>query len=108
MGRQHSSGLGQSSINGFFIGWTIAIDMAKRIFITRHCQRAIKVATHLTYFNDFEKSPVCSRIVVDQADRISPIKLTSTSDFSAITQLQTSIPDAIAEGVATPKGKLTK
>ena len=47
-------------------------------------------------------------IVSDQADRISPIKLTSTSDFSAISQLQTSIPDAIAEGVATPKGKATK
>lgn len=62
----------------------------------------------LAYFNDFEKSPFCNLIVSDQADKISPIKLISTSDLSAITQLQTSIPDAIAEGVATPKGKATK
>jgi len=47
-------------------------------------------------------------MVSDQADIISLIKATSASDFSAITQLHTSIPEEIAVGVATPNGKVTK
>jgi len=62
----------------------------------------------LAYFNDLEKMPLCNLIVSDHADIISPIKATSASNFSAITQLHTSIPEAIADGVATPKGRLTK
>lgn len=47
-------------------------------------------------------------MVSDQADKISPINEISMFGFSAITQVQTSIPAAIAAGDAATKGSATR
>jgi hypothetical protein len=60
------------------------------------------------YLSDLENKPMWFFTVSDHADKISLIRATSVSDFSAMTQLHTSIPEAIADGVATPNGRDTK
>jgi hypothetical protein len=61
-----------------------------------------------THLSEGENRPVWFFIVSDHADRISLIKATSVSGFSATTQFHTSIPEAIADGVATPNGRETR
>jgi len=46
-------------------------------------------------------------MVKDQAETISLIKATSTTDFSDMSQLQVSAATTIADGVATAKGRAT-
>jgi len=46
-------------------------------------------------------------MVKDQAETISLIRATSTTDFSAMSQLQISVATTMADGVATAKGRAT-
>ena len=112
MGSQDPSCMSESSVDGFLISRTVAYWMVEGIVVAR-CKHNMKKKknqriTRLAYFKDLEKMPLCNLMVSDHADIISLIKATSASNFSAMTQLHTSIPEEIADGVATPKGKVTK
>lgn len=56
---------------------------------------------------DVEKMPFPCLMVSDHADNSSLMRATSTTGFSAMTQVQISMPADIADGVETSKGRAT-
>jgi len=98
------SGLSQSTVDNLFVSRAVTNWVEKGVLVAKKILVGNEGDRVNTYFRDFEKMPLCSFIVSDHADKISLIKATSVSEFSAMTQLHTSIPEAMAEGVLTPKG----
>jgi hypothetical protein len=109
MGCEDSTSTAGGSVNDLFVCRSILDWVVEGIMVAVYNKlNQVSFFIEYAYLRASENIPFWDLIVIDQAERTSNVSATSDSGFSAITQVQASIPADIAEGVKTSNGTVTK